>query len=65
MYMQWDPALLNRELYLGTCDGTWKKIMWEKEYTHAHTHIYIYIYVHIYIYVTGLLCFTAEIDRTL
>ena len=48
---QWDPAVLHRELYLITCDGTWWMIMWEKECK--------------YICITGLLCYTAEIDRTL
>ena len=35
---QWDLAVYYRELYLVTHDGTWWKIMWEKEHTHTHTH---------------------------
>ena len=29
---QWDFAVEHRELYPVTCDGTWWRIMWEKEY---------------------------------
>ena len=43
----------HRELYLVTYDGTWCGIMWEKEC------------VYIYMCVTGSLCYTVEIERTL
>ena len=46
---QWGPAVQHRELYPITCDGTWWKIMWEKECIYT---------------LTGSLCCTAEIDRT-
>ena len=37
MNKQWDPAVEHWELYLVIYDGSWWKIMWEKEY------IYVYI----------------------
>lgn len=33
---QWDHAVQHRELYLVICDGTWWKIMWEKEYVYVY-----------------------------
>ena len=49
----------DRELYLVTYDGTWWRIMWEKEcvYTHTHTHTHTHT--------PGSLCCTVEIDRKL
>ena len=47
-------------IYPVTCDGTWWRIMWEKE------HIYMCIYICVCVCVwLGSLCCTAEIDRTL
>ena len=48
---QWDAAVWHRELYLVSSDGIWWRIMWEKECMS--------------ICVTGSLCCTVEIDRTL
>ena len=48
------------ELYLVTCDGTRWRIMGE-----IYIYIFFIFYVYIYIYMTGSLCCTAEIDRTL
>ena len=45
MDKQWDPAAQHRELYLVTCDGIWKRIMWEKN---------VNIYIHTYIYTQTL-----------
>ena len=52
---QWDPAVKHRELYLVIYDGTWWRIMWEKEH----------IYVCGCVCVTGSLCCAVEIDKTL
>ena len=49
----WDPAVQRWELYLVTCDGTWWRIMGEKEY------------ICVCMCMTGSLCCTVEIDRTL
>ena len=54
---QWDPAVEPRELYLVICDGTWSC---EKKKIHTHTHTHIYLYV----CMTGSVCCTAEVDRT-
>ena len=51
---QWDPAVEQRELYPVTCDGTWWKIMWEKEYVCVYVCIYIYIYIYDWDWVTLL-----------
>ena len=45
------PPKTKNQLYLVTYDGAWWRIMWEKEC--------------IYVCVTGSLCCTVEIDRTL
>ena len=62
---QWGPAVQHRELYPISCDRTWGKIVWEKEYfihTHTHTHTHTH---YSFIYTTGSLCYTAETDTTL
>ena len=46
---QWDPAIQHSELYLVTCDGKWWRIIMWEKN----------------ICMTGSLCYTAEIDRTL
>ena len=35
MNKQWDPAVEHWELYLVIYDGSWWKIMWEKEYIYV------------------------------
>ena len=45
----------------GHCKST---IMWEKEYILYVLYIYIYM-LYIHISMTGLLCYTVEIDSTL
>ena len=63
---QWDPAVEHRELYLATCDGTWWRIIWEKEYIYyVYVYIYMYICIYMYVCVTEALCCTVEIDRTM
>ena len=70
MDKQWDPSVWHRELYLVTCNGTWQKIMWEKEYIYIcvyifiYVYIYIYVYIFIYMYMTESLCCIAETDRS-
>ena len=58
---QWDFAVEHRELYPVTCDGTWWRIMWEKEYKY----MCVYTHTHTNTHVRGSLCCTVEIDRTL
>ena len=53
---QWGPAVQHKELYPITWDGTWWRIMWEKESG--------YIYIYIYICLTGSLYHTAETKST-
>ena len=57
MDKQWDPAIYStgNYIYLVTCDGTWWRIMGEKEC----------IYVRVWERETGSLCCTEEIYRTL
>ena len=45
MDKQWDPAVWHRELYLVTCDGTWWRIIWEKEFVCVCVCIFLYIWL--------------------
>ena len=45
MDRQWGPTLQHRELYPVSWDGSWWKIVWEKNMC-----VYIYIYMYVYRY---------------
>ena len=45
MDKQQDPAVEHSELYQVTCDGTWWRKMWEKEYIHMYIYIYVCVWL--------------------
>ena len=53
---QWYSAIEHRELYPLSCDGTWWKIIWEKEC--------MCVCVCVCVHMTESLCCIAEIDTT-